>query len=107
MVIFNNHKAQKITVYVRAGKDNVKGQLKLDLPSSWQVGPSDYTFELSHKNSEQIFEFDVTPPEDQEVAYARPVVIIDGQEYSFEYSEIEYSHIPFQIMFENSNSKFV
>jgi LmbE family N-acetylglucosaminyl deacetylase len=107
VIIFNNHESQKINVDLRAGKNNIKGKLKLNLPASWSVKPFEYDIELAQKNSEQKFVFDVKPPKEQEIAYAIPVVNIDGQEYSYEYSEIEYDHIPFQILFSKSESKFV
>ena len=105
--LFNNHKAQEITVYVRAGKNDVNGELKLQLPESWKVSPSSHTVNIQQKNSQQAITFKVTPPEKQEVAFATPVVEIDNQKYSYSYTEIDYEHIPFQILFEKSESKFV
>lgn len=105
--LFNNHKAQDITVYVRAGKNKVSGELTLQLPESWKVTPSSQFFSIEQKNSQQAFKFSVTPPEKQEVAFANATVSLDGEDYSYSYSEIDYEHIPFQILFEASQSKFV
>jgi len=105
--IFNNHKAQTINVYVRAGKDSVTGSLSLNLPNSWEVIPSSYEVSIDKKNSQETFQFQVTPPEQQEVVFAQVTVSIDNREYSYNYTEIDYEHIPLQILFEKSESKFV
>jgi LmbE family N-acetylglucosaminyl deacetylase len=105
--LFNNHAAQKITVYLRAGKNDIDGDLKLSLPETWEVSPEAHEFSVAQKNSQQAFEFEVTPPESQEIAYALPVVSLDGKEYSYNYTEINYDHIPTQILFEKVQSKFV
>lgn len=105
--LFNNHAPQKITVYVRAGKKDIAGELKLSLPETWKVSPAIHEFSIAQKNSQQAFEFEVTPPENQEIAYAQPIVSLDGKEYSYNYTEINYDHIPAQILFEEVKSKFV
>jgi hypothetical protein len=54
-----------------------------------------------------LFYFEVVPPKNQEVAYAQPVVSFGGQDFSYNYTEIDYDHIPFQVLFQKSQSKFV
>jgi LmbE family N-acetylglucosaminyl deacetylase len=105
--LFNNHASQKITVYVRAGQAQISGSLSISLPETWKVSPAAQQFSITQKNSQQAFEFEVTPPENQEIAFAIPVVTLDGKEYSYNYTEIMYDHIPAQILFEEAKSKFV
>lgn len=105
--LFADRSARQITVKIRAGKSGINGQLKLELPKSWQVTPSVIPFEMEQKYSEQSFVFEVTPPADPEIAYAKPVAIISGEEYPFSIREIDYSHIPYQLIINRSDVKFV
>lgn len=105
--LFANHTGQKIKVLVRAGKRQISGKVKLSLPDSWKVTPSSLDFAIEEKYGEEVYEFEVIPPENQEIAYAKPVVTLDGKEYAFSFKEINYDHIPYQLIIKEATSKFV
>lgn len=107
VVIFANHASQKIKVDVRAGKSNLKGNVKLNLPDTWKIEPSMYEFELSQKGEIETFIFNVTPPDVQETATATASVNLEEKTYNYSYSEISYDHIPAQLLFHTSDVKFV
>jgi len=107
VMIFANHASQNIKVDVIAGTANVKGKLKLDLPSSWKMEPASYDFSLDQKGESTSFQFTVTPPEKQEIAIANALIELDGKSYYNSLTEINYEHIPAQLLFNKSAVKCV
>ena len=105
--IFANQDAQKVNVIVKAGKDQLKGNLRLNLPDTWKIVPLVHQFELSRKGEAASFTFEVTPPPGQETAFANAIATMEGQEYSNSYTEISYDHIPAQLLFNSDDVKFV
>ncbi len=107
VVIFENHAYQNINVNIRAGKDQLKGTLMLDLPESWNVEPKSYNFELLQKGEKGLFNFKITPPDKQETATARAIVKLGSEQFQYSLEEINYDHIPAQMLFNSSDVKFV
>ncbi|MCK5279217.1 MAG: PIG-L family deacetylase [Cyclobacteriaceae bacterium] len=107
VVIFANHTSQEIKVDVKAGKGNLKGAVKLNLPGTWKIEPSFYEFELSQKGEIATFLFNVTPPDRQETATASAIVQLNETEYNYSFTEISYDHIPAQLLFNSTDVKFV
>src|SRR6218665_2157581 len=50
--IFNNDRDKIITLKVKAGKDNVIGTVKLEVPQSWKVSPTEIPFSIDKKGQE-------------------------------------------------------
>ncbi len=107
VVIFANHASQDIFVDIKAGKNDLKGTVKLNLPNTWKMEPAVHEFELSQKGEVATVVFKVTPPNLQETAIANAVVKIDEKEFSYSYTEISYDHFPAQLLFNSSDVKFV
>ena len=107
LVVFTNHTSQKINVEVIAGKDEVNGKLIIDVPNTWKVIPSSYDISLEQKGESESFIFEIEPPERQETAIVKASIAIDGQVYDFSLKEIEYDHIPAQLLFNKAEVKFV
>lgn len=105
--LFNNQKSKKITVKVTAGKDDLKGDLKLELPNNWTVTPKIFSFEIKKKGTEKLFYFDVTPPSENDEVYAKSTVIIDGKQYNQELIKIDYPHITKQQILKSAEAKFI
>jgi LmbE family N-acetylglucosaminyl deacetylase len=107
VIIFSEGKTKRVAVEVRAGRDDISGLIRLSLPETWRVTPDTHVFSIDKKGEKRLFYFEVVPPKNQEVAYAQPVVSFGGQDFSYNYTEIDYDHIPFQVLFQKSQSKFV
>lgn len=107
VVIFANHDSQEIKVDVQAGKNDIKGTVKLNLPDTWKIEPSFYEFNLSQKGEITTFMFKVTPPNLQETATAMATVQMNNKEYNNKFTEINYDHIPALLLFNSSDVKFV
>ncbi|MDO9276115.1 MAG: PIG-L family deacetylase [Lutibacter sp.] len=105
--IFANDDAQKISVKVKAIKENLSGNLSLDLPEFWTFSPKSFSFILKEKGEEQNFEFVVKPPSKAAEVFINPVVQIGNNKYTNELVEINYDHIPFQSVIRPSETKLV
>ncbi|MBJ2124108.1 PIG-L family deacetylase [Flavobacterium sp. IB48] len=107
VLIFGNTKSKMVPVKVRAGKDNVKGNLQLELPNSWSVSPKEIPFTLDKKGNEQIFYFEVTPPVNPEEVIAKSVAIVDNKRFDKDQTNIEFSHITKQMVLKPAESKCI
>jgi LmbE family N-acetylglucosaminyl deacetylase len=97
--LFTNNKKQTVSIQVKAGIDNCKGNLRFELPEGWKVTPSALPFELARKGSETILTFEVTPPAQPSEATGRSIATINGKEYDREQTIINYPHIaPQQVL---------
>ena len=105
--IFANDDAQKIIVKVKSLKENLEGNVALDIPEFWSVSPKTFSFNLKEKGEEQNFEFQVKPPSKAAEVFISPVIQIGNKKYDDELVEINYDHIPFQSVIRPSETKLV
>ncbi|CAM2940741.1 PIG-L family deacetylase [Flavobacterium frigoris] len=104
---FNNENKKPIAVKVKAGKDNIKGNLQLELPRNWSVSPQSIPFTLDKKGMEQLFYFEVTPPVKPDEAIAKSIVIVDNKRYEKDQIIIDYPHITKQQILKPAEAKFI
>jgi LmbE family N-acetylglucosaminyl deacetylase len=101
----DNHK-QTVSIKIKAGQDNCKGNLRFELPQGWTVEPQSIPFELKVKGAETIVEFEVTPPSVPSEVTGRSIAIIEGQEFDKEQIIIDYPHIAKQQVLLPSTARF-
>ncbi|UKM63702.1 PIG-L family deacetylase [Flavobacteriaceae bacterium GSB9] len=106
-IILNSDKQHDITVLVKAGRDNLEGSVEICHPEDWHVYPKTQKVSITHKGEEQTLVFTLIPPKNQSEGYIGPIVHIGDKEYTKELIEIEYEHIPNQIVLLPSESKVV
>jgi len=106
--IFSDDKPRTVTVKVKAGKDHIMGQLRLDLKGAWKSIPPSIPFDIAAKGTEKEFTFKVVPPKNESVLSVRPLVVFkNGMVYSNAYKNIVYNHIPAQLLTGTKYTKFV
>lgn len=106
--IFPDDEAKEISVVVKAGKDNVSGNLELSHPKGWTVSPESYEVMIENKGAEAIYKFEVSPPLTQEENFIRPKITDkNGFSYSDNVTLIEYDHIPTQTIVSDARAKVV
>jgi LmbE family N-acetylglucosaminyl deacetylase len=105
--LFSTTKKKYIAVKIKAGIDNLKGDLQLELPKTWVVLPKSFSFNLDKKGKEQTVYFEVAPPNLQEEAVAKAVAIVGGKRYDKEQIIIDFNHITKQQVLKPSESKFI
>ncbi len=104
--LFPNNRKHLISVKIKAGKDNCKGDVLLDLPADWKVWPKKIAFELPQKGSEKTVTFEVIPPSYPTEAVAKSIAIIDNVRFDKKLVTIDYAHIPLQQILLPSEAKF-
>lgn len=107
VMIFNNGSAKTISFSVQANTNNIKGKLRLKHPNNWRISPSEYDVDIPLKNDERSYVFTIEAPQNEDETSLIPQVEIDGEIYSQEKIEIDYSHIPFQTVLLQSKTKLV
>lgn len=105
--MFNGPDAKQISVFLKAGKANIKGEVSLKLPEGWTVSPAAIPFEIEKDKAEQTARFTVTPPANADIAEVQAIVKLDNKTYNKGISVINYQHIPEQVLFPVASAKAV
>ncbi len=106
---FSSEQEQKVRVYVKAGKANASGNVRLQSnDSNWKITPAMHKFSISEPGDEATFEFTVVPPAQQSIADINVEAEIVGKgKINTESVIINYDHIAKQTVSVPAKSKFV
>ena len=107
VLIFSDDTPQKVWVEVRAGANNVNGNVRLQVPTNWAVLPKEISFNIAQKNDKKTVIFLVTPPNNESEGKLKVIATLAGKKYEKELVEINYNHIPKQAVLLNSQAKIV
>lgn len=107
VLIFKDVKIKYVGVKIKAGKDAVKGDLKLELPENWKVSPKSIPFSIEKKGTEQIVYFEVNAPNKSDEAVAKSVAIIGNKRFDKEQIIINYDHITKQQVLKSAEAKLI
>jgi LmbE family N-acetylglucosaminyl deacetylase len=105
--IFNNDSSKTITVKVKAGKDSVVGNVKLEIPENWKVTPNEIPFTLAKKGEEVLAVFAVSPPKEAGEITIKSIVTVENKAYDKEKIDINYSHIYKQMVLKQAEAKAI
>lgn len=106
--IFADEAPQDVSLVLKAGKADIAGKVKLDLPEGWRSEPAEVEFNLALKEEEKTLSFKLFPPKGQSEGQLLPIVELeDGSSYTKELILIEYDHIPTQTVLRTAQSKIV
>ncbi|MGL2966160.1 PIG-L family deacetylase [Flavobacterium sp. XGLA_31] len=103
--IFNNDRSKTVTVKVKAGKDNITGNVKLELPQGWEVIPSEIPFSIDKKDQEVMAVFSITPSQEASEITIKSIVTIDGKIYDKNKTDINYPHIYKQMVLKPAEAR--
>lgn len=98
VIIFPDGAAREVTINLHAWSDDLKGTLSLPVPQGWSVTPASIDFTLDKKDTSQDFVFTVTPPENAAETTIVPVAQIGSQIFDGMLTDINYDHIPYQVV---------
>jgi LmbE family N-acetylglucosaminyl deacetylase len=107
VLIFSDSIPKNITIEVKAGANYVSGKVSLQIPESWSVSPSEIAFSIQQKNDKQTVEFLLTPPKNKSEGTLAVIATSEGTAYKKELIEINYNHIPKQVVLSDSKAKIV
>ncbi|WP_439880024.1 PIG-L family deacetylase [Pontibacter sp. MBLB2868] len=105
--MFADQEPKQVQVLVKAGKVDVSGNVKLQLPKGWRSEPASVPFNLKNKGEEQEVTFMVYPPKEQQETELKAIATVNGKTYNQGLKEINYSHIPAQVLFPEAAAKIV
>lgn len=105
--IFSNDHSKKVSIIVKAGKDSVRGNVKLEVPSNWTFSPDSISFSLDKKGEECTAVFEVSPSKTPGEHTIKSIVTIDGQLFDKEKTDINYPHIYKQMILEPSEAQAI
>ncbi|TAE75940.1 MAG: PIG-L family deacetylase [Bacteroidetes bacterium] len=108
ILLFANDKSENLKITIKAGKNNLKGKLKLEIPNDWKISPKEYTFELPKKDDETDILVQITPPKNISTAYLKAWIQLENESNFIEAKgiyRIEYAHIPTQTLFPMAETK--
>ena len=107
VVLFDDNSPREIPVIVNPHKDGISGTVRLEAPEGWAVEPQSHSFDSKSKGEEIVVRFMVSPPQKQSEGMLRPIVQTSDGEFDKSLVEIDYEHIPKQMVFLPSGSKVV
>lgn len=114
--VFTDEKPKEIKVIVKAGKDNVKYDLKISA-DGWEVLVPNYSInyngaiyenqKLTRKGQDTTYTFLLIQPKYSTNDKLEISAIVDGVEYTKGIKEIKYDHIPVQTWFPEAEAKLI
>jgi len=105
--VFTQPEPQTVELIVRANRKKTKGVLRMDVPPGWQLEPRQIPFSIPLKGGEERLRFQLTPPVEQSEGQIRPYAVVEGDTFRQEKVEIDYDHIPSQLVLRASVAKVV
>ena len=107
VIIFSTNSPTTVPVTITAGKNNVKGTVKLKASKNWKIESVSNTFEILKKGESVTLQFQVIPPVEQDATTLTPLIQFNGRDYSGEIIAIDYDHIPRQTLVVPAETKLV
>jgi len=98
VLLFTPGATHEVTIELSAARAAQSGNLRLEVPTGWQVTPAAQAFQLARAVDHARFSFTVTSPAAPSSGEVAAVAEVNGRTYSFERQEIRYSHIPWQLL---------
>ena len=105
--IFNSDRSKTVSVKIKAGKDNVNGNAKLEVPQNWKVTPTEIPFTIDKKGQETIVVFTVMPSSEASEISIKSVITVGDREFDKEKIDINYSHIYKQMVLKTAEAKAI
>lgn len=106
-IVFPDKTAKAITITLVAGQDAVSGKLMPKVIDGWSVSPDSYDFTMARKGEEQMFSFQLTPPQEPSVGTITAIAVTNGNDLARGVRVISYDHIPKQTWFPKAETKVV
>ncbi len=107
VIVFSKSGEKEVAVTVKAGMDNVTGDVRLIAEDGWEVTPNKFPFSIAKKGGDFRVSFSVKPPKHQSESDIEVAVQVGGKTYTKELVEIAYEHIPKQAILKPSKAKVV
>ena len=118
VLLLPNRAPRTVRVTVGAGRKDLRGAVRLVLPSGWRVAPASVPVALADVGDETTVRFTVTPPPGTTPgttvgavsgpdARAHAEVVVDGVPYGVSVVRIQYPHLPIQTIHRDATLRLV
>ena len=105
--VFASDEPKEVEVMVKSAKEGIKGKVQLDIPDNWKVEPAHHDFTMKVKGEEKNYKFMLYPPDTQEEIQLGASATIGMVKFSRSLYEIDYDHVPYQMIYRPAKSKAV
>lgn len=105
--IFNDSHSKHIPVEITAHTASVNGSISLDLPNGWSSNPEKIDFQIDQKGTSKTYYFEIVPSAEESTGSLSPVITLGNKKHTRELIDINYSHIPRQLVLLKSDAKVV
>ncbi len=108
VIVFADNTPKTINVLVKSGKSGPKGRLHAHLPDGWRAEPPAHALGFTgEKGEEQTVQFQIYPAKKQSTGELTLAWETYGEKPIQQRIEINYPHIPVQLMFMDAKAKVV
>lgn len=107
LLVFNGNVPQTFQVTLSAGRDKVAGRLTLESTKDFRIEPAFYDFDIEKKNTLQVKTFTIYPLTDKGKHLLQAKAKVVNQVYDRDMKELQYNHIPFQMVFPAATANMV
>ncbi len=107
VIIFANDESKEILVIIKAGRDNLEGNITVPAPKGWTITPNIQEYSIAKKGDEITLRFKVTPPKEQSEGTLRALMKVGDIYYNEELITIDYEYIPLQQVLVEATAKVV
>ncbi|CAN5226730.1 PIG-L family deacetylase [soil metagenome] len=97
-LVFTPGTSKTIAVEITAARANSRGTLKLEGPSDWKVSPASQALDLDKVGVSAKYTFTVSAPTQASAAKLVAIADINGVQYKSRREEVNYAHIPTQVL---------
>jgi hypothetical protein len=104
---FPTKESRSIDMILRSGASPVSGELKLKLPSSWQVEPDSISFDINKPFAEKRISFEITPPLKDTSCNINVDLQVGGEVFHCSQLMIEYPHLPLLTLHPRAEARLV
>ena len=96
--LFSPNLSREVSVTITAARADTKGELSLDAPADWKISPATQPFNFAAAGEKKKITFTVTAPPQAASAPFTAHAKIGDKVYSTDRIEINYPHIPLQLL---------
>ena len=98
VALFSSGASHPVEVEVTAYRASAAGTVQLEAPTGWKIVPAKQSFHLAAAGNHARFKFTVTAPPQSITAKIIASAEIGGRRYRNQRAEINYPHIPLQLL---------
>jgi LmbE family N-acetylglucosaminyl deacetylase len=98
VAVFVPGATKEMEVNLTAARENLSGEVRLDLPGGWKASPAVHKFKLNKRGERHSVRFSVTAPREMGSARIVASATVGGIVCRHQRVEVRYGHLPLQLL---------